>query len=369
MKILGKIIAFLVLIFLLIALPVSILAYDVGRVVFDQVLVKDIVTEVVTESDLIPVALQWFSEVRAERRYGAGEAIAWEDEPDIVDLLSLVNIDSWKAIRSESLPDEFLVEWVSVTVDGTYAWIDSDDRIPNITLDLRSFKERALTEHGKNSIQIVFDSLQPCTESEVSDFKARLAAAPPGTEVLYNLCRFPDPWFTDQVSDYHESLLQVVEEIPDVFALTDELARIDDTQGVGPELIKAQLLTVRLLMRWAPIIPVVLLLLMLAFAVRSLGELGRWWGIPMVLGGALLLILSLVYRATLIGVLTVGPLSETPPLVREEVISALMVLAKEVFRPLMWQSIVVLVLGMIVIIVGAVVRPRPEIAVESEPAA
>jgi len=369
MKILGKTIAFLILIILLIALPVSILAYDVGYVIFDQVLVKGILTEIVTESDLIPVALQWFSERRAEQRYGAGEAIAWENEPDIVDMLSLVDIESWQAIRLEALPNEILAEWVSVTVDGTYEWIDSEARLPNITWDLRSFKDRVSTEHGKNAIQIVFDSLLPCTETEVADFKSRLAAAPPGTEVLYNLCRFPDPWFDDQVSDYHESLLKVVEEIPDAFALTNELANIEDTQGVGPELIKAQLLLIRLLMRWAPLIPVVLLLLILAFAVRSLSELGRWWGIPVVLGGALLLILSLVYRATLIGVLTVGPLSEVPPLVREEVISALMILANEVFRPLMWQSIVVVVLGMIVIIVGAIVRPKPEVAAEPEPAA
>lgn len=359
MKILGKTIAILILLILLIALPLSILAYDVGRVVFDQVLVKGIVTDVVTESDLIPAALKWFSERRAEQRYGAGEAIAWEDEPDIVDLLSLVSIDSWREIRWEALPNEILAEWVSIAVDGTYEWIDSDERVPDVSWDLRSFKERVNSEHGEKSVQIVFDSLPPCTEEEVADFKSRLAAAPPGTEVLYNLCRFPEPWFDDQVSDYHDSLILVVENIPDTFALTQELARIEDTQGIGPELIKGQLLLIRLLMRMAPLVPVVLLLLILLFAVRSLQELGRWWGIPIVLGGALLLILSLVYRATLIGVLTIGPLSEVPPLVREEAISAIMVLVAEILRPLMAQSIVILVLGLILMIVGATVRPKP----------
>ena len=358
MKILGKIIAFFILLILLIALPVSILAYDIGRVVFDQVLVKGIITDIVTDSDLIPAALKWYSQQRAEQRYGAGEAIAWDDEPDIVDLLSMVSIESWREIRGEALPDEILTEWISVAVDGTYEWIDSADRIPDVTLDLQPFKTRVNSEHGENAIRVVYESLPPCTEDEIADFRARQAASLPGEEVLYNLCQFPDPWTSDQVSDYHNSLILVVENIPDTFALTQELSRLEDTSGIGPELVKAQLLLVRQIMRLAPLIPVVLMLLILLFAIRSLKELGNWWGIPLSLDGALLLILALIYPATLIGVLTVGPLSEVPPLVSEEALSDLMILVGEILRPLMWQSIIILALGLVLIIVGAVVRPR-----------
>ena len=129
MKIFGEIVAFFILLILLVALPISILAYDVGRVIFDQVLVNRILTDFVTDSDLIPAALKSYAEQRAEQRYGEGEAIAWEDEPDIVDLLSVVNIDSWRQIRTEALPDEIITDWISVAVDGTYDWIDSQDRL------------------------------------------------------------------------------------------------------------------------------------------------------------------------------------------------------------------------------------------------
>ncbi len=359
MRILGKIIAFFILLILLVALPVSILAYDIGRVVFDQILVKDIITDIVTDSDLIPAALKWYSEQRAEQRYGAGEAIAWEDEPDIVDLLSMVSTESWREIRAEALPDEILIEWISVAVDGTYQWIDSEDRVPDVTLDLLAFKERVNSEHGENAIRVVYESLPPCTEDEIADFRSRLAASLPGEEVLYNLCQFPDPWASDQVSDYHNSLIFVVENIPDTFALTQELSHLEDTRGIGPELIKAQLLLVRQSMRLAPLIPVVLLVLILLLAIRSLKELGNWWGIPLSLDGALLLVLALIYPATLVGVLTIGPLSEIPPLVREEALSALMILANAILDPLMWQSIIVLALGLILIVVGVAVWPKP----------
>jgi len=323
MKILGKIIAFLILIILLIALPLSILVYDIGRVVFDQVLVKGIITDVVTESDLIPAALSWFAFDRAEQRYGEGKIIAWEDEPDIIDLLSMVSDAGWQTIRDEVLPDEILTEWISVAVEGIYAWIDSDQQLPYVALDLSAFKERVGSVHGQNAIQVVYDTLSPCTEGEVADYKTRLAGSLDGEEVPYNLCQFTGAFGEDQLNDYHNSLILVVNEIPNTFTLTE------DIQGIDLGIIKAQLLLVRLLMRLAPFIPVVLLLLILGFAVRSLGELARWWGIPVVFGGALLLVLALLYRTILAAVLALGPLSEVHPFMRQESIAASTILAME----------------------------------------
>lgn len=82
-----------------------------------------------------------------------------------------------------------------------------------------------------------------------------------------------------------------------------------------------------------------------------------WWGIPLAVGGALLLVFSLIHRATLTGMLTIGPLSEVPPLVRDEAVATIMVLTGETLRPLPWQAIIVLALGLVVIVAGAVVKP------------
>ncbi|MEA3350762.1 MAG: hypothetical protein U9Q82_09095 [Chloroflexota bacterium] len=358
MNIAGKTISFLMVVILVILLPISILAYDIGRVIFNPPLVKEVLNDIVTESELIPAALQWYSQRRAKQRYASGEAIAWDDEPDVVDLLSFVNIDGWIIIRKQVLPDEILEEWLSVAVDGTYTWLDSDDRVPDVAFDLSAFKQRVKSEHGRNAIQVVFDSLEPCSKEEIADFKSRLAAAPAGEEVLYNLCRFPEPWFEDQVSDYHESLDDLVKNIPDIFGLTEELADTEDTEGVGPEKIKSQLLLIRALMQWSYLIPAVLLLLILALTVRTLKSLGNWWGIPLTIGGALLLILSLAYQAIIITLLTIGPLSEIPSRVRQEAITAIMQLAVRFFQPLMWQSLVVLVLGVALIIVGVAIKPK-----------
>lgn len=353
MRILGKIIAFLILIILLIILPVSILVYDVGRVVFDQALVKGIVTDVATESDLIPAALSWFSFQRAEQRYGEGKIIAWEDEPDIIDLLSMVSDEGWQTMRAEVLPNEILAEWISGGVDDIYEWIDSDQQLPDVSFDLRSFKDRVSSEHGENAIQVVYDTLSPCTEGEVADYKTRLAGSLGGEEVPYNLCQFSGAFGEDQLSDYHNSLVLVVNQIPDTFTLTD------DIPGLGLGIIKTQLLMVRLLMRLSPFLPVVLLVLILAFAVRSLAELARWWGIPLVVDGMLLLGLTLLNQTLLAAALTLGPLRDVTPFLREEALTASTILANEVFRPLLWQSIVIAGLGVLLFLVGMFVRPKP----------
>ena len=348
----GKVIAFIVALLLVVAIPVAIISYDVGRVVFNPPLVKQVVTDLVTESDLIPVALEWFSERRAEERYEEGEAQAWEDEPDIVKLISMLEADDWLDIRQELLPDAILAEWVSVTVDGTYDWIDNEERVPQITLSLTPFINRVDSEHGRNAILIAYRELDPCTEDEIADFTSRLDAAPAGTEVLYNLCQFPDPWYEDQISDYVESLLDLVRNVPSDFALTGELAQTEDTaEGVGPLALKAQLRMLRLLMNLAPLIPLVLLLLILLFAVRSLKGLGKWWGIPITLGSLITFIIALMYRPLLTAILTSGPMSEVPSLIQASALRGIMSLMALIFQPMRGQSLVALFLGIILVIV------------------
>ncbi len=358
MKIIGKILAFFLVIILMLALPLSILAYDTGQVIFHAPLVKQILTDITTQSDLIPVGLQWYAQRRAQIRSEARETKTWQDEPDILELLDYLSIDEWRTIRHEVLGDEILQDWVSVTVDGTYAWIDSDQPTPDIQWNLALFKERVASEHGRNAIQVVFDTLDSCTEQQITDFKTRLAALPPGLEVPYNLCRFPDPWYGDQVSDYHNALVLVLANIPGTFNLTGALSGSDDTSGVGPDQIKLQLHLIRGAIRWAPLIPALLLLFVLMLAIRTLRELGNWWGIPLTLSGILMILLTLMYRSSLTAALSFGPLSETPTLVRTEVIQALLRLAVEIFRPMLWQSIVIGVLGIMLIAVGALIKPK-----------
>jgi hypothetical protein len=284
-------------------------------------------------------------------------------------LLSYLDRDDWRAIKTEVLTDEYLTHLTSVTTDGTYAWIDSADRVPNITWDTQPFKDRVFSEHGTNAITIAYNKLAPCTDAEIADFLARQAAVPPGVEVLYNLCEFPEPWHDDQFGDYVEALEKVVENIPAQFALTAQLAaNAPDQQGAGPEALKSQLRQIRLVGMWAWLPMVVLPLLIGALAVRSLRDLSRWLGMPLLVAGVLTLLPALAYSAVITSVLAAGPLSETPEAVRVEVTRVLLRLAGAIFQPMLLQAIVMLALA-IGLMVWHAVRSRQRAGGPARPTA
>ena len=340
-------------------IPFSLIVFNIGRTIFNGPQVKKVVADEVVSSDLIPVALQWLSDRRAQQRVDTGEALTGVTEPDIVLLMSFMDRADWRQVKAEVLPDQILVDWVSVTVDGVYRWIDSSDRVPQITLEMRPFKDRVNSEHGVNSIVIAYGNLEPCVQEQIDDFLARLAAVPPGTEVLYNLCQFPDPWHEDQFNDYVNSLHNVVKNIPDQFELTRELSAIPDDPGsAGPATIKAEVRLIRLLMLLAWLPPLLVLLAVLAFRIRSLQDLGRWWGLPLLVGGFLTLLPALAYRWLITSLVAAAPLSESPKLVLQEATRTILQLADYAFMGMLVQAIIITAMGLGLFVAARILRPK-----------
>lgn len=341
-----KLLAIIPAVLMVLLLPLSLLAHDIGRVVFDPPTVKAVVAEEVLRADPIPLALQWFSRRQAEV-YTAQAHPDPNREPSIFEILSYATLEDWRRIRDEVLPDEFVIAWVNTAVDGTYTWIDSEERVPQIVFDLRAFRERLNSEHGRNAVLLMYNALPPCTPEQIEDFRKRQDAAPPGVEVPYNVCQFPAPWHEDQVNDYANSVQRIVENIPDTFDLTTTLAaEAENPQGIGPEAIKAQLRTLRAAAALAPLVPFVLLALTLLLAVRSLSDFGLWWGVPLGIGGLLTLIPAVTYRPLLTSYLLTGPLSEAPQAIRDNALHAGLRLSELVFAPLRNQAIWLLALGL-----------------------
>ena len=348
-----RLIALGLVLLLIVGTPISLFAFNLYQAVFDRPLIKNLLADEAVNHDLLPVWLEWFSERRAQERVETGEALVNIDEPDIALLLSFMDKQDWKDVRTEVFTPEIITEWVGVTVDGAYDWLDSDDLVPQIAWDMTTFKNRVNTDHGEKAIAIAFDNLPPCAQSEIDDFLTRAAAAG-GTEVLYNLCKFPDPWREDQLSDYLNALRKVAANIPAKFELTDELAaNLPDTPGVGPTYIKQELRLIRFLGAWVWALPLIVLALLLLFGrVTSLQRLAGWWGLPLGVTALATLVPYFTYRSLLTGVLTQGPLSEVPDVVREESVRAILRLAGHVFDPLLWQAILVAGLGLLIVILG-----------------
>lgn len=356
-----KFIAFLLVLFFVFTLPIALLMFNVGRVIFDAPLVKRVVTREVTESDLIATTLRWFAQRRAQERVMTGEAKTAISEPDTLKALQFPTIEHWRQIKGIVLPNRFLENWVSVTLDGLYAWIDTKDPLPNVILDLKAWKDYNRSQYGHQAIQIVYSSLPPCQQADIDDFLKRLKAAPPGQEVLYNLytpCMFPDPWRPDQNQDYLDERDKIIDLAPDRFFLTQELARVEKESGVGAENIKQQIRLFRTLAQWSILGPILVLILLAILVLRSRFGFARWIGVPLLAGGILSLLPTLVYQPIVNAVLIAGPMSEVPREVQTEFTRAFGVLLAEVFNPMLLQSAVILLIGLAITGIGLFVKPR-----------
>ena len=356
-----KFIAFVLVVLFVITLPLALLAYNVGRVVFDGALVKRVVTKEVTESDLIAVTLRWFSQRRAQERVMTGEAQTAIREPDALKALEFPTLAEWRKIKTEVMPNQFLADWTSTTIDGLYTWIDNKDPLPNVILELKPWKDYNRGEHGNTAIQIVYNSLPACKQADIDDFIKRLEAVPPGQEVLYNLytpCMFPDPWRPDQNQDYLDSRDEIIDNAPDRFFLTQELSRLEKQSGVGAESIKQQLQLIRTAANLSISVPALLLLLLILLALRSRMDLARWIGLPILVGGLLALLPTLTYQPLIGTLLTMGPLTEVPSDVRQEFLRAFGVLLSEIFSPMLVEALAIMVVGLAIVVVGIVRKPK-----------
>jgi len=350
MKFIARFLAFMVAIVFILFLPLSLLGFNAGRVVFNRPLLKTVLTEAVTESQLIPAALARFSE-EVSRQVVLGT----EAETDLAAVLLSLTQEGWQTIRVELLSDDILAGWVSSSVDGFYAWIDSEEPAPRFLLDMQSFKARVNSDHGLRTLEIAYNALPACTDAQLTQFLAFLETAVPGSNVYYPPCQFPDLYRDDQLTDYLNSLLEVVNVLPDTFELPlqNDTPPSSNQSGEGWQRLKTTLRLLQSTYWLGLVISVVLFALICLFAIRSVRDFARWGGIPLALAGIVAIILSWLPGAFLTGILVSGPLQDTSPVLRDEVLQVFSRLSQAVFSPMMLQGVIIFVVGgLILVVVG-----------------
>lgn len=349
----------------LLSLPLALLMFNAGRVLFDGALVKRVVTREVTESDLVPVFMRWLAQRRAQERVFTGEAKTAVDEPDVLKALGLPTLENWRAIKTEVLPASFLETWTAVTLDGLYAWVDSADPLPQIEIDFKPWKDYNRGAHGDKAIQIVFESLPPCQQADIDDFLKRLAATPPGKEVLYNLytpCMFPMPWKEDQNQDYLGKRERIISSVPDRFSLSAEWVRANRQAGVEAEALKAQIWWIRTAANLVILVPLALLALLFLLTWRSPLAVTTWVGLPLSIGGLLTLLPALAYQPLVNAYLVPRLLNQVPSQVRPEFLNMLNTLFAEIFRPLWFQAFALMLGGLLLTLIGFLRTPKRAVA-------
>ncbi len=272
------------LVFILL-MPLTLLGRDLAKVIFSPENVSGILRNRLLESGFVNnIAAESFLSER------------WFDEIDIGggDLKPMFQYLS-QAEREEILATLMPPEWVDSQLDSIirsfFTWIDSEQPEPRIAIDLVPLKEGLLKGGLRRIIDTLIDSWPSCTTDEIEIMSQELMRT---GEIPIEICEPPEP-YRSQVLDYTVAELgSLIREQPGKLPILDAL---DAPKSEITEL-KDQLQFMRSVMMWSWFLPASLLGVIMILIIRSMREIGPWWGIPLLIGGLLSLMV--------IGIVSVG---------------------------------------------------------------
>ena len=273
MKLLAGFFALLVIL----SLPISLLIFDVSRVVFSPEILSEQLTSKLIESGFLrSFIIDQLSSPDFLEKMGPGdihfieilENLSPSDRENLVDIL---------------LPPDWLANQIGQVFHAFNIWFDNEEPLPKLVLDIQPLKDRLMRGGAEEILEMIVDSWPSCSTDQIEQLREggmRFEDIP----ILY--CEPPEPFRGQLMGSATESLMEFVREIPPEFVLGEEQA--DPQEAADTMAAKEWIRLVRTLSRVVWLIPIALLGLIMALVIRSWSELGRWWGIPLLLSGVMI---------------------------------------------------------------------------------
>jgi hypothetical protein len=355
-----KFLAFILAGALLFSLPLALIAYNLGEVVFDQEEVNYLTTTVFLDSDIIPATLEIITNRRADEISRKIEETDRNDkELDLYTLVYSMEESNWENFKEALLSDLVIGTWIESTVNGFFNWLDTEDPAPFIRWDMMPIIENMRGPAGEEAVVAFYDSLPDCTDLQMEEMQTQPGDPIPRVKMVKELCKLSTFPHADQIEVYQDVMLMVADATPPEYDATKSLLK-ERGEIDGTYTLKWNLRKLRWNMDTALIIPIILLFFILVFGVRSMEGLGQWWGIPLVGGSLITLITALLYRPLWTGLLT-DRMPEAIPqtsLLYHELIEGSSRIIAPVFNPLRWQSFLLLLIGVGLLTMGFILRMR-----------
>ena len=283
-----------------VALPLAIVAHDVGRIAFSADAVSDVIANRLVEGG-------------AFRRLFMSALFSGEGQSsEIAQALAALDPSEQDEAMRILVPEGWASDQVARLVSGLYAWIDSPRPAPDLSLDLRPLRENLLTGAAVQLVELVVDSWPACTLEQLDQMSQAAAAT---GEVPLTYCEPSEPFRGLLVEFVTTVLRDQARQMQTIVPLGQDLAQGLGSGDVG--VFKEQLRLLRLVARGGWMLAVSILGLIMAVAIRSWKALGRWWGIPLIMAGAACLLIALVG-----GGLAAGALESATTAAGEDVFSA-----------------------------------------------
>jgi hypothetical protein len=220
--------------------------------------------------------------------------------------------------------------------------------------DVRPIKQRLTGGGAEEIVDMIVDSWSSCTPEQLQ----RISETVIGGETPLPLCEPPEPFRSQLLDIATTQIIQLLRQIPPEIPLTGD--EFDERGFADMAELKGNIRSVRALTTSGWLLPIALLFLIMTFAIRSARDLSRWWGIPLLLSGAIILgmfVLGSLIGENLLNRLFAGIRSEM------EIIYTLLMNIAEGFMEsilgfLFFQALLVGGIGFVLLVVGWLIGRR-----------
>ncbi|NOH03976.1 MAG: hypothetical protein HND47_19415 [Chloroflexi bacterium] len=254
--------------------------------------------------------------------------------------------EAWEAFFRSLLPPEVLKPMGDEMLTSTFAYLNGQTDMVN--LNLVPLKASMTNETGAQAVLSLLRTLPQCTAEQVGQITFSLLS---GGQIEF--CNPPAEMYP-LLTPVIQSQLQVTASV-----IPDQLTLMSAPPQNDP---RRKLQTIRFFMRLSPILPLVILLALTVFAVRSLRDWLGWWGIPFFITGTGAFAVGIfgapVFKDALQRILVSRMPDYLPAFLLDFASDFASAMVRALLNPVLWQGAALAFIGFIMALGGFLINRR-----------
>jgi hypothetical protein len=322
MKEIGKVIAGICAFFFVLSGAGALLLFNIERKAFSSETYK----QAFKEQGLYAQAPSLIANLMIESANEPGKATV---------LSTVLNKDELAFVISSLLPPAEIEAMTNGALDSTFAFISGET--DSVVISLLPIKQNMAGEGGLRALTQILQTQPDCTMEQLLQMGAGLLS--PNSGLM--MCNPPQE-VLQMVMPLIESQLQFM-----TSGIPNELTLITAGRADSSN-FRVRLDRIRTVMKLTFLLPLFLLLALTLFAVRSLNDWLKWWGIPFFITGLLTILLALIGAPLIRFFMETAILqgnANTPIVLLDTMQSVSGSLARQILKPVAIQGLVLAVLG------------------------
>jgi hypothetical protein len=249
--------------------------------------------------------------------------------------LKALTVQDWENSISNLLPPDDLKALSDGTLDSVFDYLNN--KTDSVVIPIAPIKSQLAGPQGAAVVMQIIAAQPECTVEQL----VQMGLGFLGGDIA--LCK-PPPELMGLVAPAIESQLQLMTN-----TIPDEITLITNTKSGTPEDPRLKLNQSRLLMKITPVLPILFLLGILAFAVRSLLDWLKWWGWPFLATGLTATFIAFI-GAPILGLAMQGVISSQigflPPILISALQETVNAVSREMLGPVVIQGLTLAALGL-----------------------